>query len=420
MCPPTPKDSSCCCTIAQATSIPGSPARNNRCSRATSSLPVHGVAALDSVNRTTGAWAAQAALANNLDAGNVAAALDRLAKDGTFAATKPVFLLGFSAGADAAARYAEMLASATPARPIKGTVLYCATGGATLAITSKVPQFFALAANDEVLGTAGNTTARDNAQYLAGRGIASAILSSNPAPVYNGRFTSLALTTPAFSAADATAVWNAVKAAGFLDDNNYVKDTPTLDAVRTALPTNYQSRAADVLAQLAIAAATQEFYSEANSRVIAFLAARVAGTPAPRPADSSTCPLAQKFRSSAIPSRSASISRVPKSHAPHPRNRSSPCQVRLALRPPRPAPQRSTRAQTSSRPTRAGTKEVTPPPSLPLPPTSARSPSRPAMPTPPYCSPLIPARTPRPSAASTARSVMCSPKSTTSAKTELG
>ena len=56
---------------------------------------------------------------------------------------------------DAAARYAEMLASATPARPIKGTVLYCATGGATLAITSKVPQFFALAANDEVLGTAG-------------------------------------------------------------------------------------------------------------------------------------------------------------------------------------------------------------------------------------------------------------------------
>jgi hypothetical protein len=243
----------------------------------------YGVAALNSVNRTTGAWAAQAALANNLDAGNVAAALDRLAKDGTFAATKPVFLLGFSAGADAAARYAEMLASATPARPIKGTVLYCATGGATLAITSKVPQFFALAANDEVLGTAGNTTARDNAQYLAGRGIACAILSSNPAPVYSGRFTSLALTTPAFSAADATAVWNAVKAAGFLDDNNYVKDTPMLDAVRTALPTNYQSRAADVLAQLAIAAATQEFYSEANSRVIAFLAARVAGTPGPTP-----------------------------------------------------------------------------------------------------------------------------------------
>ena len=143
------------------------------------------------------------------------------------------------AGADAAARYAEMLASATPARPIKGTVLYCATGGATLAVTSKVPQFFALAANDEVLGTAGMTTARDNAQYLAGRGIASAITSTTPAPVYNGRFNSLALTAPSFSAADATAVWNAVKTAGFLDDNNYVKDPPSLEAVRTALPTAY-------------------------------------------------------------------------------------------------------------------------------------------------------------------------------------
>lgn len=243
----------------------------------------YGVAALNSVNRTTGAWAAQASLANNLDAGNIAAALDRLAKDGTFAANKPVFLLGFAAGADAAARYAESLASATPARPIKGAVLYCGTGGATLSVTSKVPQFFALASNDEVLGTAGNTTARDNAQYLAGRGIASALVSSAPAPVYNGRFNSLALTAPSFSAADATAVWNAVKAAGFLDENNYVKDTPTLDAVRTALPTAYQARAADVLAQIAIAAATQEFYSEANSRVVAFLNARVAGTPGPTP-----------------------------------------------------------------------------------------------------------------------------------------
>jgi dienelactone hydrolase len=242
-----------------------------------------GVAALNSVNRTTGVWAAQATLANNLDAGNIAAALDRFAKDGTYAATKPVFLLGFSAGADAAARYAEMLASATPARPIKGTVLYCATGGATLAVTSKVPQFFALAANDEVLGAAGLTTARDNAQYLAGRGVASALTSINPAPVYSGRFSSLAITAPSFSAADATAVWNAVKAAGFLDDNNYVKDPPSLDAVRTALPAAYQARAADVLAQLSVAAATQEFFSEANSRVIAFLAARASGTPGPTP-----------------------------------------------------------------------------------------------------------------------------------------
>ena len=62
----------------------------------------YGVAALNSVNRNAGAWATQAALANNLDAQNHLAALNKFIQDGTFTATKPVFFLGLAAGADAA------------------------------------------------------------------------------------------------------------------------------------------------------------------------------------------------------------------------------------------------------------------------------------------------------------------------------
>ncbi|HUR60470.1 MAG TPA: hypothetical protein VM029_22295 [Opitutaceae bacterium] len=244
----------------------------------------YGVAALNSVNRNNGSWAAQGTLANNPDAANIAAALDKFSRDGVLAATRPVFLLGFAGGADAAARFAEMLATSAPGRPIQGTVLYCATGGPTLAVTSEVPQFFALADNDEALGAAGNTDARENSQLLAGRGVPTASITNNASPVHPGRFRALGVNTPTFTSTDAQAIWNAVKEAGFIDANNfYLKSLPSLAAVRTALPAAYQARAAEVLAQLGVAYGAQEFFSDSNARVIAFLNARVARTPAPQP-----------------------------------------------------------------------------------------------------------------------------------------
>ncbi|MEO6244890.1 MAG: hypothetical protein ABIQ12_05600 [Opitutaceae bacterium] len=243
----------------------------------------YGVAALSSVNRTTAAWAQQAALANNPDAATHVAALNRFVTDGLLTATKPIFFLGFAGGADAGARYADLLANATPARPVKGAVLYCSTGGATLAVTSRVPQFFALATHDERLGTLGNATALANSQILAGRGVATAAVSNAISPVHSDRFRSLSVNAPTFTPADASAIWTAVKAASLLDTNNYPKAVPTTETVRAALPAAYQSLAADVAKQLAVAFAAQEFYSDANARVINFLNARTNDAPVPAP-----------------------------------------------------------------------------------------------------------------------------------------
>lgn len=243
----------------------------------------YGVVALNSANRTAGTWNLQATLANNLDALNIAAALDKFAREGVAAASQSVFLLGETAGATAASSYADLLAAATPARPIKGVVLYLATGTDTQAVTSRVPRLYALAVNDDNLGTAGNATARTNSQLMAGRGIATGNSTSAVTPVHSNRFRSLAITVPSFSTSDATAVWNALKTANLLDANNYLKAVPTETALQAALPTAYQARAADVASALAVSFAAAEFYSESDARVIAFLNARVAGTPAPAP-----------------------------------------------------------------------------------------------------------------------------------------
>ena len=243
----------------------------------------YGVAALSSVNRTNGTWAPQSVLANNPDALNHAAALDRLTRDGALGADKPVFFLGEAAGANAALRFADLLATATPARAVKGAILYLSAGVDTLTVTSHVPQFFALAANDETLGAAGLADARDNSQLLLGRGVATALVSNQVSPVHSARFRALSLTNSAFTPTDAQAVWTAVKNAGLLDANNYPKSAPTVAAVTAALPAAYQSRAQDVATQLAVASAAREFYSDANVRVINFINNRAANAAVPQP-----------------------------------------------------------------------------------------------------------------------------------------
>ena len=241
----------------------------------------YGVAALNSVNRNTQAWNGQASLAANPDALNHIAALNKFATEGTLPATRPVFLLGLAAGADTAVRFADLLANATPARPVRGTILYCAAGIETQAVVSRIPELFILADNDSALSATGATAARDNSALLAGRGLATSVINNVAAPVHAGRFRALGLTNSAFTTADASSIWNAIKNAGLIDTNNYVKSIPTDTALAAAVPATYKSRLPDIAAQLNVSYAEQGFLADANARVLAWLNARVAGTPAP-------------------------------------------------------------------------------------------------------------------------------------------
>ena len=145
-----------------------------------------------------------------------------------------------------------------------------------------MPQYFALASNDDTLGAAGIQAARDSSQLLLGRGISTGVVATPVTPLYPGRLRSLAL-TGTFSADDAQAVWSSLKAARIIDDNSYPLSAPSTTTVSAALPAAYRARAADVAAEVAIAAADREFFSEGNSRVINFLNSRVTDAPAPIP-----------------------------------------------------------------------------------------------------------------------------------------
>jgi len=240
-----------------------------------------GVAAVDSVNRTAGTWATATTLAANADALNHAAALDRLIADGAITATTPVFLVGIGNGGDAAARLADVLAAARPARPVRGAVLYLAAGNETLAAASRVPQLYALAVNDETLGAAGLAAARENSRLLLGRGVATGVVNQTVSPLLPGRLRMLGLGDPAFTAADADAIWTVVRQAGALDANHYVQAIPAAANLAAALPAAHRARVRDILDQLAVAAAGRTFSADSNRRVINFLQARAAGaTPA--------------------------------------------------------------------------------------------------------------------------------------------
>ncbi len=243
----------------------------------------YGIAALDSVSRTAGTWAAPAALATNLDALNHAAALDHLLAAGAITAETPVFFVGQAAGANAAARFADLLATANPPRPVRGTVLFLASGLETLAVTSRVPQFFALAAHDGTLGTAGLQEAANNHQILLGRGLPTTLRTNELFPLHPGRFRKFALKSPSFTADDADAIGAALRTAGLLDANFFPIALPNNAAVSAALPPALRDWTREVAAEIAIAAADHEFFSDASSPVIAFLEERVAGVPAAPP-----------------------------------------------------------------------------------------------------------------------------------------
>lgn len=243
----------------------------------------YGVAALHSANRTTGAWAQATTLATNLDARNHAAAHDRLVAAAPQAAGKPVFFLGVADGAAAALRYADLLGAGANPRLVKGAVLYSSPGIDTLAVTSRIPQFFAFAANDDALGNQGVLALRDSAQLLLGRGVATGTATQAITPVHPTRFRTLALTRASFSTADAETIWTTVKNAGVLDANNYPRSVPSAATLSAALPAALRECAADVAAQLAVAAAANRFFADANPRVLQFLNARAADAPTAAP-----------------------------------------------------------------------------------------------------------------------------------------
>ncbi len=239
----------------------------------------YAVAALNSINRISGAWAEQATVAANPDVANLVAAVDYLAGSGRVSRDKPVFLLGAGDGAEAAARYAELLVQDGFIANIRGTILFSGASTERVALTSTMPAFFALAAND-----VSSTPARANARLLAGRGVATSVVSTAMAPVPPAQLRVLSLVDSTVNEADVLAIWTALRGAAILDENSYVRSLPTVDALRAILPAAHRRHAANVAAQLAVGASMRAVYSQLDAPLVDFINERAEAAAAPAPA----------------------------------------------------------------------------------------------------------------------------------------
>lgn len=222
------------------------------------------VVALDSDDRVNKQWST-ALPPNNPDIINVQALIDSFIALGFITPNTPIFSSGMSNGGAFSPRVAYIL-------QFKAAAIYCAAGSSFVNITN-VPTIWGMAQNDgnDGVGAAGNATALANSQTLRNRGIASQFNMNIASPVYLQRFARI----PGLTLSDSQIIYNSLKNNGFLDRDNYQTQNPSTSGWQNFVPVVYAPFGDEIFDQLQAAYAEHKFYSDFNSRVVAFFNAQI-------------------------------------------------------------------------------------------------------------------------------------------------
>jgi hypothetical protein len=148
---------------------------------------------------------------SNIDYANIKIITDTFYNRGITNRSK----LRFSAGMSNGGNYSAYLSAYYK---YKAGISYCAQAGAVALITNTPLQFcMARYDNNDNVGTTGNAAALSNSQTISGRGVCSKFFMKEHAPLYPERFARRGDITLAKS----TAVFNELKAKGYLNNKNY-------------------------------------------------------------------------------------------------------------------------------------------------------------------------------------------------------
>ena len=224
----------------------------------------YGVIGLDSVDRVNRQWNPAATL-DNPDVRNVQAALDLLRARGLITATTPVLGTGTSNGGGFVSRVSALLG-------FRAQAIYIASGIAGVLAQSNAAAIWCIAKNDsnDGVGPAGNQRARDNFAAMRARGLPAAFYELPPTPVPPLRFTAI----PGISEADSREIYASLRAAGALDESDFLKQDPsTLSPA--VIPARLQAFAGSIGGLLEIAWADHQFFSDADAKVLGFFDARL-------------------------------------------------------------------------------------------------------------------------------------------------
>ena len=157
----------------------------------------------------------------------------------------------------------------------KAGISYCAQAGA-VALSTITPLQFCMARydNNENVGPTGNAAALSNSQTITGRGVCSKYFIKEHAPLYAERFARRGDITIAKS----TAVFNELKAKGYLNNRNYFMGfSVVLVSAYNANPTSFPElnsltnlQKLFVVEQIDLSVSDHQMYSDYNKATLKF------------------------------------------------------------------------------------------------------------------------------------------------------
>ena len=206
----------------------------------------------------------------NVDFANIKAITDTFYARGVTSRAKFRYSCGMSNGGNFSSSLSLMYS-------YKAGVSYCAPSGNPFASFATIPFQFCMARfdNNENVGPAGNANALANSQTLISRGICSKYYMQEHSPLYPERFARKGDITLAKSAA----VFNELKAKGFLSSRNYfIGFSDALTTAYQANPTAFPElnsltvlQKLSVVEQIDLAVADHQMYSDYNRATLKFL-----------------------------------------------------------------------------------------------------------------------------------------------------
>ena len=225
------------------------------------------VVSLDSQDRVSKTWDSTVNVSNpsaNSDVANILGLINNFKSQNLMTASTPIFGSGHSDGAGAALRFSYLLTW-------RASHQHDVPGPTQLAQATTVPGIWTMSQNDTREDPSRNASALTNSNILAARNIATQYILMAPSAVYPMRFTQI----PTITAADSQAIYNAFKAAGILDANNYQVRDPFDVNFAPLIPAAFSSKENEIVDQLNVAYASHQFQSASNRRVLEFFKSRL-------------------------------------------------------------------------------------------------------------------------------------------------
>ena len=220
---------------------------------------------LDSFDRVERAWDGNIAVSDNIDLQRVAAVREDLILRGKMDPTDAIYVLGISNGGIFASLF-DAQTQESLGFSVLAAAIYISMGDAWVMEETTVPTIFALAENDTAYGGAINVGALRSFHSLFYRGVPTQYWANPASPIYPERFWRI----DGLSQTDSEAIYTALKNADFLDENDFLWESPISSNWKDVIPPEYENYIFDIQEQLMVGFAEHQFMSDFNHKVFSF------------------------------------------------------------------------------------------------------------------------------------------------------